>query len=755
MIIRNGKLKRLSRFFLPAWMLFFFVLHAKNTFRFDNERTALSFFAAIAMTIVLSGIVFFAYRLFITRNEKGALSVGIPSLLVITVFTLFFLLDIGHITSMDKKGLTDLPGFFLSFLDSVSVVSIFLASAFVVGNTLLERFSSRLFGKSEALTVSVALGIGVWGYFIFLLDVLGIAYPWVACLFAIGAIIIRWKKLVKLGVSLSEKKMRVPSQIRLEDAAFVIIIALALLCFVLSYSSLAVGGWDTFHQYLTFPDAYARHHSLVPFPFHPHWGFPQLSEMIFQAGLLLGETRTPFLLNCAFIVLGAIGFGTVAKSIAGKAYVWPLATLASVPLLLRFAAGYLKVESALFLYVVALFIVLKKIFENRTSKDRKNGLWILVGIIFGLLLSVKYTSVIFVAALFVSLVLFRKTFGFDWHKAVLVSAISLFIFSPWLIKDQIYYGNPLYPLFPGKDFVSAQLRMSCQPYFVQGSNEDIFLTLHPEQYRKDAITLSRIHITLLPFIQGNGSDVTGVGPFFIIFLPPLIWLLRKTKDPYPRFLLSFSAIFFALGACFFMGQTWYLLPMTVPFLLALAYVWKEWEGTRSSVLARYLVFAWIFFVLAINAFASGNSELTSYARNETSMGELLESIGRYCGNFRRYDAYAMWQDINRLIRERDASDTLVYGFMDPQGYFIDDSFRHFIPDFFGYLSTCLSENGGIADGMQKLGVTHVLFDSEPPAGCVQSDVFLTCRAYYGFQDYISTHGTLIKKEGAFELYSVE
>ncbi|MEI6649946.1 MAG: hypothetical protein WCL23_00760 [Candidatus Moraniibacteriota bacterium] len=747
--------ERIFSYLFLVWMVFFFVLHTANTWQLTENSFIPAYLIALALSSLLGLVILIAYRLFIVLHGNSDVSIGIPALSIAIIVIVMTVFNIDRIVSMDPTGLSAIPGFALDFLKSVSVVTLFLLSAYLVGDALLEYFMPRVFGKGEGGPISVAIGVGVSGYFILLIDLFGIAYPLTVFLSAIAIITLFRKRAKELLNSFMTKKLIIKPGLRTENVIAVILIMLTFLSFFLSYAGLAVGGWDTFHQYLVFPETYAKYHTLVPFPFHPHWGFPQLSEMIFEEGLLLGDTRTPFLLNFAFITLGFIGFAVTAKKIAGKSFVWPLAAFASVPLLLRFWSGYLKVESILFLFVAALFMLLWKIARRKESSDGKFGPWVLVAIMLGLMLSVKYTSFFIGAALAASLILFHRSFDFDWKKAVLVAGISMIFLSPWLIKDQLYYGNPLYPALQGNDPVSEKLGTNCQASFIQICNEDNFVNRRPEMFQKDSVHLSSAFLTTRPFIMGDGSDITSTGPFFMLFLPLLWWLLFRTKDPFLRFLISFSAIFLALGVYFFTGQTWYLLPMMFPFMLALAYAWKESEGTIINAMSRSLIFLWIFFLLTVNIFSSGTVELAKYARSGSGLGYALQEIGKICGDQRRRDAYLAWQDVNDLISKRDGESTVVYGFMDPQGYFIKDSFRHFIPDFFGYLYTCISKNGDIGDGLKKLGVTHVLFDAAAPSGCLQNDVFLTCRAYFGFRDFISTHGTLVKKEGSFELYSIE
>lgn len=732
------------------WMISFFLIHVRNTWNLVERGVTVSFLATVAMSVPAACILLLTYHLYFA-NKKRAVSIDAASLAGAAMVAIISAMNVDRLIA----GTVDLAALFrfaTEFIWSILVVIVFFASAYVPGKRLTDILTGNALGIGRSLTLSLALGTGIWGYTVLILDLTGLAYPVAAWLLAIAAIAVDRKELGRLIRSIASLPISFPEKMRPEGVALSLVITLSLIAFVHSYSGLAAGGWDTFHQYLTFPSVYEQRHGLTDFPFHPHWGFPQLSEMIFQAGLLFGNERTAFLLNHCLIALGLLGFATEARKIAGRHFVWPLGILASVPLLLRFESGYLKAESVLFLFIIALLSAFGFMAEKRPHGYRP---WILVGIMLGLLLSVKYTSLVFLVGTVGTVYIFRKTFLLNRKKAILSLLVCLLVFSPWLAKNAIRYGNPLHPILPGSDEVSERLGKSCHPYFIENSREDIFVTKHRELFSAEIPFASRIRLGILPFLNGDGFDITASGPFFIVFLPILMISFLRIREPYHRFLLLLSTSGFVLGLCSFSGQTWYLLPAMPPFTLALAYAWKRRATTRIPDTANVLVLLWLFFTVSMNLFSQGALESVRYARSEITLEEQLRISGKMCGNHRKYHLYRIWKDINTLIREHPDTDVVVYGFMDTQGFFIDRSDRHFIPDFFGSLFTCMSENGNVTEGMRKLNVSHILFESDPPSGCEPDDHFATCRSFFLFRDFVASHGTLIREEGSFGLYSLD
>jgi hypothetical protein len=80
--------------------------------------------------------------------------------------------------------------------------------------------------------------------------------------------------------------------------------------------------------------------------------------------------------------------------------------------------------------------------------------WLLISSIsMGLALGTKYNALLAWVFLSFSIVfLYSKDTGAQWRAirhGAFFFLVSLFVFSPWLIKNMILTGNPLYPLFSG------------------------------------------------------------------------------------------------------------------------------------------------------------------------------------------------------------------------------------------------------------------------------------------------------------------
>ena len=735
---------------LVSWMLILFSINLYDTFSLDSTSNAITLAIISTATAILCLLFYLAYQWIIKVNFGNGFSLPVLSLPIFFFLSVIAFLFSDWFFGLEVRDTPDILGVIGNILKATLFAGAFFLSAIIVGKYAVFRLTEGIFSRSESAIIHMAIGTGIWGYVIFLLDVFGKADPKYAKILLIGILILSWQDIMAWLMRLARKEISISSVLGPKEAAFVGIFILSAIAFGRSLAGIAAAGWDTLHQYLTFPTTYFEHHSFVPFSFHPHWGFPQLAEMLFQAGLMTGDQETPFLFNYAFIAIGIIGFAIAARSIAPKFFVWPTAILASTPFLFNIQAGYLKVESLLFLYIVTLSIILLKAVPGNDMKP-SSRIFVLIGIILGLLLSVKYTSVFIAASLLLSFLVFRKYTGFGWRQAALVAGTTLAVFSPWLIKNQLVYDSPLYPLLPGHDTISERLETDCHPYFMRVCREDIFVHLYPETFADRSDLFSRIRANIRLFLRGNMSPIMLVGPFFAIALPIGIWALLQRKNLRQRFLFTVSLAYLAMGILFFAGQSWYFLPAMVLFLLSVSFRIVAAE-TRAERLMHRLVIIWLLLIIAAFSFARMTPALNSYARHEITIEEFRRSLGNE--SEQQLSLYLMWQHVNELIRDSSDPDLLIYGFRDTQGYFIHDSYRHFIPDFYGYLFLCMEEHGGALEGMRRLGVDYILYDSNISGGCGIRDEFSICRSFEGFKKFIEENGVLIRSEGRIRLYAL-
>jgi hypothetical protein len=732
-------------------VVIFFILHIANTWGILGKEELRVFFYLMGISIfsIGSAILVFILMLFREKEDKKILSIPLFTFIAILWLAVIFFVNIDIICKFNFDKIKFIYYSFVDITKALAITLLFFASSYAVGKKLLLFFKSTVFSEAEEVLLSLALGMGFWGNAFFLLGVLRLGYTWIAYGLVLAAIIGGWRDIRKIFFEMSRKKIEIPLARKrlLEKIAVLMLLILFLLIFIYSLSNLMSAGWDTLHQYLTFSDAYQKNHGLVYFQFHPQWGSPQLAEMIFFEGLLLGGIKIPFLMNYFFVLLGFWGFSQAVKKGGSKNNIWSLAILAGIPLLLSFQAGNLKVEGLLLFYSMIIFIIAQKLLLPEA--DRKK-LWVLLALFLGLSMSIKYTSMFAIAGVVVAFWFLRKKVNFDWKKLFLMAMIIFAVFSPWLLKNVIYYKSPLYPLFTGKDYVASKLGINCGGYFLSACKEDVFFARQDEISRRGHRLMSHIPfwsnilIILRSSFSGDFDGMARIGPFFIIFLPVVFWSYFQKKEPYMKFLAIFALVYFVLGMIFFTGQVWYFMPGMTAYLLLVAYALPEKNAFAKLKLFKIIILTWLFISISIYAFnAKLYTDNIPYIQGEKNLEEV----------FSQDNLYKMSEYVNANILTKNNPRALIYGFTNPHGYFIKDSHKKFITDFYGHLFTCLSQDGRAYENMKKLGVTHIILYTGAYPFCAGEDAKLfTCQAINNFRLFIDRHGELIHSEEQFSLY---
>jgi hypothetical protein len=231
----------------------------------------------------------------------------------------------------------------------------------------------------------------------------------------------------------------------------------------------------------------------------------------------------------------------------------------------------------------------------------------------GLALGTKYNALI--AWIFLSLVIvfvYSRDTKKQWRaigNGVIFFLVSLLVFSPWLIKNIILTGNPLYPLF--KDFfnISGTTNEIITRFTASADTNMGFFKMREMFYGENFWETLLIPIRI--FFQGQDNSsryFDGVLNPILIILPPFA-LMNKSFLRDKLFFISF-AIFFILTVFFLEQKAFsmeqivrYILPV-IPLLsiltvMGLVNIW-EWTMNLSipsrNVLSAFLLAIFIIIV---------------------------------------------------------------------------------------------------------------------------------------------------------------
>jgi len=681
----------------------------------DVETFFLGFLAFGMLAYIIFGTL---YGLsFILRKRNVSFSINVFELVFLFIGASSFVLGHKYIASFSQIEEVIFIFFDLLLMTAVFGVVMFIACA--VGRFILRCIKFQSNSLLQEFLFSFGIGMGVMGYGVLFLLSIGFFHVYSVVVFLGIAGMLSWRDGWLFFKECFCKKIQITLELKqfVSISVWVLILLLLGTGFISSLGTLLSGQWDTFHQYLTFPMTYVEYGRLVPFPYHPHWGFPQLGEMMYAlSGILLG-VKGAFILNYIFSIcfIIAIGYLLYSKE-TRKSLVWPVAIVASTPFLITFYLGYLKIEPLYYFYFILLLILLKDAFSLKGKNN--THILILVGIFFGMLVSIKYTALLIGIAFAGTLLFFYKRLNLSFKKIVLCGFIVAVMFSPWIIKNVTYYESAFFPIMDGKNVFYKEVGVSCNDYFREHIRHDIDFLYSQELKQEELQILSNWNIFMKALLFKAPSLLNGMHPTVFLFLPFLVIAVVRWKRvaPYQKFLVLFSFLYFLLWLFFLSGQIWYLAPSLFIWLYLAYSIFSEEIRYRYVYVAKLFIIVVLFKAMLIG-FSSFLEEKISFYNKEASVQEAYNQVLENYSS-QKYEIsnwHTMWGVINKKLKEN--SDAKIYSFLDTQGYFIESSHERFIPDFFGYVYHCFSENRDALDVLRSMSVRYILYDSTYTYSC--------------------------------------
>lgn len=408
----------------------------------------------------------------------------------------------------------------------------FLVCIYLLGDYACNKFRIRTGDRLTGILTAWGLGSGIMIFFTFLLASIRLLYPILYPVLFIVIVIARRNRITQT-LSLLRRRLSISRPWTFIDISLLAIL-FSVLLFVLILASFPPISHDGLSYHLNVPGMYIANHGFEKFRYNTLSNVPFNTEMLYTALLLFGNPIRCKLLNFIFGlgVLAAI-YAIAGKYFNGKRSLWPSAIfLVNYWTVMTMSNTYVEIVYT-FYALMALWMILNWIFE-------KKNLWLILSAIFsGLAFGCKYTGAylafILILFIFASLVVRKeRQYAYLFKNVGLFVLITLALASPWLIKNLVYVGNPIFPMFRdilgGKDWSAAVNR---QFYYGQFGR---------------MLERTVVDYILLPWnisINGGGTwaeYLDKVTPLWLM-LAPLLLIFRR-KKPALKYCLIYAALFF-------------------------------------------------------------------------------------------------------------------------------------------------------------------------------------------------------------------
>lgn len=213
--------------------------------------------------------------------------------------------------------------------------------------------------------------------------------------------------------------------------------------------------WDALVYHLALPQLAAHSGRIAYTPDLMYAGMPQLTEMLYLLALSLAGTPAAAFLGLLIGLLALLALSEFsAQQFSPRAGQGTLMALAAGETLMN-ELGWGYVDWAAFFFGALTLFCLACWLQQQKRK------WLLLaGVFIGLTLSVKYTAGVILPAAWLFLWLRRAPGGWR-EKTVQTFSLGLaagLVFSPWLLRNLAWTGNPFYPLlFPAGAVTAPRL----------------------------------------------------------------------------------------------------------------------------------------------------------------------------------------------------------------------------------------------------------------------------------------------------------
>lgn len=477
---------------------------------------------------------------------------------------------------------------------------------------------------------------------------------------------------------------------------------------------------DALIHHLAIPKLYLKHGGIYETPELSFSYYPMNLDLLYLIPLYFKNDIFPKFIHFAFaLITAAMVYRYLLRRLTREYALLGALFFLSIPIIVRLSGEvYVDLGLVCFLFAALLFI-----FHWVESGFQSKHLFI-GAVCCGLALGTKYNGLIglFLLTLFIAFVYSRyhagqKRYGIkaiSWAAAF--AGVALIVFSPWMIRNALWTGNPVYPLYSSV-FSSEN----------QAENESISAAEHKKKsrvshinIRKDLYDESMWEIVLIPirvFFQGEDNDpkyFDGRASPFLLLLP--IFAFFRIKDDTKqlrteKMMMLFFSICFLLLAC---AQTSirirYFAPIIPPlvvlsmlglyniYTLILGAYLKVSDGVKIA-----FIFMLVLVMLGLNAVYMVNR--FQYVR---PMSYLTGEISRdaYIQQYRPEYACMRYANINL------SPDAKILGvYVGNRGYFSDIPIV-FNLDMLQQLAAKADSAIQVAQGLDEKNISHLLINFE-------------------------------------------
>ena len=498
---------------------------------------------------------------------------------------------------------------------------------------------------------------------------------------------------------------------------------------------------DALIHHLAVPKLWLEAGGMVEMPWLLYGYYPMNLELLYLLPLALGADWAAQLIHHGFALLTGLLVGLHLGRRLGPN--WGLAGalfFLSTPLVFRLSASA-NVDLGLGFFITAAWMALLG-----WAETRRLFFFLLSALALGLALGAKYNALLAAPLLAAAVFILRLRAGAGLRSSLAWTAIytlvSSLVFLPWMVRDFLWTGNPLYPLLnslwgleslgpPGLE----RLSLLAHRHYLYGE--------------------SLLEILLVPvraFFSGQDDSpryFDGVlSPALLLFsLPALIRPRARELRPLGFFALLYTLLVF-FQATF---RVRYLMPILPVLVVLMTYGLYEARETLGRVLSGRAAAVALGLIVAVCLLPNGLYLAHFWQKAEPAA--FLTGREDRAGYLRRHLEY--YPAVDYLNRTLPGEARVLLLFAGDQGYYLNRGYR-FAAYFSGeglrpVLERAVSGDA-VYEGFCGLGLTHILTRDDLLAGYLASN-FDRARLRV-WTDFAKKYLRLLYRGRGYSLYQI-
>ncbi|HEY69312.1 MAG TPA: hypothetical protein G4O08_01885 [Anaerolineae bacterium] len=596
--------------------------------------------------------------------------------------------------------------------------------------------------ERTALALRTGFGLAVLGYFLLALGAVRGYWPLVTWIVTGVALPIALPKLISdIRTSLP---IRPHTNIQRALAAFTVL--MLVIAFLLALAPPTA--WDSLVYHLTGPKLYLQERGLHHDLDLPYLGFPQAGAMLFLWGQMLVGPELAQLIHLTFVILTLMLLSHMVRTFSQTSRWLTAALLLGVPTAVMLAS-WAYVEWITMFAVLASFLLIRE--EGGGASAGKQGdrwrLWMmaLAGFFAAMAFNAKYTAIGALLGLVAVVLLERRS----WRGLGVFIGVAVLSVLPYLLKNLVLTGNPVYPFFlDGKFWDSARAY-----WYSRGGTGLTLLQLLISPWEATIFGLEG------GVVVGHAPYSATVGPALLALMPLLALRFRQRNQETRRLLrallllcgIAFIVWIVQCASSLLLVQTRLLFPI-LPLAAILAGVGFDSlsEKGRWTRLVHLIFGTLIGVMLALNAF-EGIIHAVEASPVRVLLG--LDTEAEYLASHLGEHAYVM-ADVNQL-----PEGARIRFLWEPRSYYCAGHVicePDALLDRWWHDHQQLANPGEIAESWRAEGVTHVLI-FHAGSQAVRAEGFdpLNEDAWDALDEFMEAH--LVKltlRDGGYAIYAL-